>query len=85
MKSKILSALLLTITSLSPLIAQEAQAPAGTHVDVYVVPAATQIPIILEYPARLKSIRSATVVSRISAAISAGRARDPGRSPSGPR
>jgi membrane fusion protein (multidrug efflux system) len=71
MKSKILSALLLTsaIVSVSPLSAQEAQAPAATHVDVYVVPPAAQMPITLEYPALLKSIRSATVVSRISGVL----------------
>lgn len=69
MKYKIVSALLLTIASLSPLTAQETKAPAGTHVDVYVVPAPTQIPIVLEYPARLQSIRSATVVSRVSGVL----------------
>jgi len=71
MKSKIISALLLTsaIASVSPLSAQEPQAPAATHVDVYIVPPAAQMPITLEYPARLKSIRSATVVSRISGVL----------------
>ncbi len=71
MKSKILSALLLTsaVVSVSPLSALEAQAPAATHVDVYVVPPAAQMPITLEYPARLKSIRSATVVSRVSGVL----------------
>jgi len=71
MKSKILSAFIVTsaIVSVTPLAAQEQQAPAATHVDVYVVPTATQIPVVLEYPARLKSIRSATVVSRVSGVL----------------
>lgn len=69
MKYKIISALLLTIATVSPLSAEQSQAPAATHVDVYVVPPAAQIPITLEYPARLKSIRSATVVSRISGVL----------------
>ncbi len=69
MKYKIISALLLTIVSVSPLSAEQPQAPAATHVDVYVVPPAAQMPITLEYPARLKSIRSATVVSRVSGVL----------------
>ena len=46
--------------------AQGAMAP---KVDVYTVKTAAQMPISLEYPARLKSIRSATVVSRVSGVL----------------
>jgi len=53
----------------SALSAEQPKAPAATHVDVYVVPPAAQMPVVLEYPARLKSIRSATVVSRVSGVL----------------
>lgn len=69
MKRKVISALIVTsamISNIPALYAQQTDAPAGTHVDIYLVPAAAQIPVVLEYPARLKSSRSATVVSRVS-------------------
>ncbi len=72
MKRKLLSALIVATAMMSNtsfLFSQEAQAPAGTHVDVYVLPPAAQIPVVLEYPARLKSVRSATVVSRVSGVL----------------
>lgn len=74
MMSKTTAALLLAAamaSGISSLQAEEpkqaaVQAPTAPKVDVYRVEAAAQMPISLEYPARLKSIRSATVVSRVT-------------------
>ncbi|MBU1643226.1 efflux RND transporter periplasmic adaptor subunit [bacterium] len=77
MVSKTTAALLLAAvmaSGMSSLQAAEskqttAQTPMAPKVDVYTVTMTAKMPISLEYPARLKSIRSATVVSRVSGVL----------------
>ncbi len=77
MVSKTTAALLLAAvmaSGISSLQAAEpkqkaAQAPMAPKVDVYTVKMVEKMPISLEYPARLNSIRSATVVSRVSGVL----------------
>ncbi len=75
MRNKTSAVLLLSAVMLfgaSSLQAEESKpmaAQAAPMVDVYTVSRAAQMPISLEYPARLKSIRSAMVVARVSGVL----------------
>ncbi|MCJ7765986.1 MAG: efflux RND transporter periplasmic adaptor subunit, partial [Thiovulaceae bacterium] len=77
MSKKTTAALLLAaamVYGISSLYAEESKPTASKaatppKVDVYTVKTVAKMPISLEYPARLKSIRSATVVSRVSGVL----------------
>ena len=74
MRNKTSAALLLFTAILFGAVSLQADAPKPSAaqapmVDVYKVTKAAQMPISLEYPARLKSIRSAKVVARVSGVL----------------
>ena len=74
MRNKTSAALLLFTAILFGAASLQADAPKASAaqapmVDVYTVTKAAQMPISLEYPARLKSIRSAKVVARVSGVL----------------
>jgi membrane fusion protein (multidrug efflux system) len=74
MRNKTTAALLLSAVMLFGTASLQADAPKPSApqtpmVDVYKVTKAAQMPISLEYPARLKSIRSAKVVARVSGVL----------------
>lgn len=48
---------------------QSAVAPPAPVVDVFQVPAAKDIPVTLEYPARVKSVSSITIVARVAGTL----------------
>jgi membrane fusion protein (multidrug efflux system) len=74
MRNKTSAALLLSTAILFGAASLQANEPKPSAaqtlmVDVYKVTKAAQMPISLEYPARLKSIRSAKVVARVSGVL----------------
>ena len=55
------------LLSVSPLLAQQAAPSAPTpKVDVYVVPKPQNIPVDLEYPARISAVKDITITARVS-------------------
>lgn len=72
MKNKLLKiSLVASVLFTSALVAQGAAKPAAMapKVDVYVVKKAKQVPVSLEYPARITSVKEVTITSRVSGVL----------------
>ncbi|OQX54992.1 MAG: hypothetical protein B5M53_04955 [Candidatus Cloacimonas sp. 4484_209] len=71
-KKTILMILLILITGLNLLVSNgqcKEHKPQAIPVDVYRVPKPSSLPVVLEYPARLKSVRKVQVVARVTGTL----------------